>query len=96
MRLPLPVPLINEADLRVGAMVVLTLTAYLVRQNLSQSIGVAFVITGSRWNGPRFFGLRDRTAATYRTNNVATEQMAATRRLLRCGILMRLTTASGQ
>ena len=24
---------------------------------------VAFVITGTRWNGPRFFGLRDRTAA---------------------------------
>jgi len=25
---------------------------------------VAFAITGTRWNGPRFFGLRDRTAAT--------------------------------
>lgn len=24
---------------------------------------VAFAITGTRWNGPRFFGLRDRTAA---------------------------------
>ncbi len=25
---------------------------------------VAFAITGTRWNGPRFFGLRDRTATT--------------------------------
>ncbi|MDI3468908.1 MAG: hypothetical protein OJF62_000971 [Pseudolabrys sp.] len=24
---------------------------------------VAFEITGTRWNGPRFFGLRDKTAA---------------------------------
>ena len=28
-------------------------------QSLSQ---VAFGITGTRWNGPRFFGLRDRPA----------------------------------
>ena len=25
---------------------------------------VAFAITGTRWNGPRFFGLRDKQAAT--------------------------------
>jgi len=25
---------------------------------------VAFAITGTRWNGPRFFGLRDKTAKT--------------------------------
>ena len=28
---------------------------------------VAFAITGTRWNGPRFFGLRDRTAAAEET-----------------------------
>jgi Protein of unknown function (DUF2924) len=28
-------------------------------RSLSQ---VAFAITGTRWNGPRFFGLRDKTA----------------------------------
>jgi hypothetical protein len=27
---------------------------------------VAFAITGSRWNGPRFFGLRDRAASELR------------------------------
>ena len=27
---------------------------------------VAFAITGSRWNGPRFFGLRDRTSSKAR------------------------------
>jgi Protein of unknown function (DUF2924) len=27
---------------------------------------VAFAITGSRWNGPRFFGLRDKSAAEVR------------------------------
>jgi hypothetical protein len=29
-------------------------------QSLSQ---VAFAITGTRWNGPRFFGLRDRSTS---------------------------------
>jgi hypothetical protein len=24
---------------------------------------IAFAITGTKWNGPRFFGLRDKTAA---------------------------------
>ena len=28
---------------------------------------VAFAITGARWNGPRFFGLRDRAAAEVRS-----------------------------
>ena len=28
---------------------------------------VAFAITGSRWNGPRFFGLRDKTASQVRS-----------------------------
>jgi hypothetical protein len=28
---------------------------------------VAFAITGSRWNGPRFFGLRDRAASELRS-----------------------------
>ena len=28
---------------------------------------VAFAITGARWNGPRFFGLRDRTPAEVRS-----------------------------
>ena len=28
---------------------------------------VAFAITGTRWNGPRFFGLRDRAAAAEET-----------------------------
>jgi CAAX protease family protein len=27
---------------------------------------VAFAITGSRWNGPRFFGLRDKPASEVR------------------------------
>jgi hypothetical protein len=27
---------------------------------------VAFAITGSRWSGPRFFGLRDKTASEER------------------------------
>ncbi len=27
---------------------------------------VAFAITGSRWNGPRFFGLRDRSSSEAR------------------------------
>ena len=27
---------------------------------------VAFAITGARWNGPRFFGLRDRVPAEVR------------------------------
>jgi len=35
----------------------------LTRPSLSQ---VAFAITGSRWSGPRFFGLRDRAAAENR------------------------------
>jgi hypothetical protein len=26
--------------------------------------GIAFAITGTRWNGPRFFGLRDKTIMT--------------------------------
>lgn len=30
-----------------------------IYQSLSQ---IAFAITGTRWNGPRFFGLRDRSA----------------------------------
>ena len=28
---------------------------------------IAFAITGSRWNGPRFFGLRDKSASEART-----------------------------
>jgi hypothetical protein len=24
--------------------------------------GIAFAITGSKWNGPRFFGLRDKAS----------------------------------
>jgi Protein of unknown function (DUF2924) len=29
---------------------------------------VAFAITGTRWNGPRFFGLRDRSALRSEAN----------------------------
>lgn len=33
--------------------------------NTYQSLSkIAFAITGTRWNGPRFFGLRDKSAAT--------------------------------
>ena len=32
--------------------------------NTYQSLSkVAFAITGTRWNGPRFFGLRDRSTS---------------------------------
>jgi hypothetical protein len=33
-------------------------------QNYASLTKVAFAITGTRWNGPRFFGLRDKLAPT--------------------------------
>jgi hypothetical protein len=48
---------------------------------------VAFAITGTRWNGPRFFGLRDKQAPpTSETIPVKT---------LRCAIYTRVSTDQG-
>src|SRR5262249_43501642 len=46
---------------------------------------VAFAITGTNWNGPRFFGLRDKVSPEAR----------AARRSVRCAIYTRVSTESG-
>ena len=48
---------------------------------------VAFAITGTRWNGPRFFGLRDKTSTP--------SQKRIHERQIRCAIYTRVSTDQG-
>ena len=48
---------------------------------------VAFAITGTRWNGPRFFGLRER--------GVTEERGMSAKPALRCAIYTRVSTEHG-
>ena len=49
---------------------------------------VAFAITGTKWNGPRFFGLRDKQSEGQAVT-------AGTRKAVRCAIYTRVSTDSG-
>ena len=49
---------------------------------------IACAITGTKWNGPRFFGLRDKTPAEV-------EAMTAASKAVRCAIYTRVSTDSG-
>ena len=50
---------------------------------------VAFAITGTRWNGPRFFGLRDKPFEGVRCMKRRISQM------VRCAIYTRVSTDQG-
>ena len=50
---------------------------------------VAFAITGTKWNGPRFFGLRDETLSRRRRDRVRHNKA------VRCAIYTRVSTDAG-
>ena len=60
------------------------------------SPGSPLAITGTRWNGPRFFGLREKAATAGRQiGRIAMRPQPAATRLLRCAIYTRVSTDHG-
>ena len=62
----------------------------LERQNLDSLSTVAFAITGTKWNGPRFFGLRDKISQIRQATHDRGSSKA-----VRCAIYTRVSTDAG-